>query len=169
MENKLIPLTEFVNRIDELVPENYTSSNRRISEIKDRYETIKRYASFLSRPLTLSMFVPAASNGEVLKGKPLSPADDSEWIRWENEQEEFFTARDKVLFEGWTMRNKKKNMNMTIVYNDDFEINLDTLSTEWMVEGGSFSGKLIGNTIGQVADQFRGIILSETALKQIYG
>lgn len=175
MENKLIRLTEFVNRIDELVPENKTSSNRRISEVKDKYEAIKRYAAFLSQPLTLSMFVPVDDKDNVLTKNSMSDntCDDDcnhkECVSEMNECIAYNNAKSKVLFEGWNLRCRKKNLGFKIVYCDDFEINLDTLSTEWIVEGGSFSGKLIGNTIGQVADQFRGIILSETALKQIYG
>lgn len=98
MENKLIPLTEFVNRIDELVPENYTSSNRRISEIKDRYETIKRYASFLSRPLTLSMFVPCDDKGNVLQDPGLMPSQ---------QLNDYREAKSNVLFEGFELKNGK--------------------------------------------------------------
>lgn len=62
--------------------------------------TIK-YATFLKQPLTLGMFVPTDEDGNVLEGKPLSPAPDSEWLRWENERPEFFEAKERVLFEGF--------------------------------------------------------------------
>lgn len=168
MENKLISLTEFVNRIDELVPAkdyemDYDTNSSQLN-------AIKRYAKFLSQPLTLSMFVPCDDEGNVLEEPYIQRMYHMVEHRPYSEiEKEYNNAKEKVLFEGWTMRNKKKNMYMTIVYNDDYEINLDTLSTEWMVEGGSFSGRLIGNTLGQVADQFKSIILSATALEQIYG
>ena len=60
-----------------------------------------RYATFLKAELKLWMFVPCDLNGNILKGKPLSPAPDSEWIRWENEEFEFYNARDKVVFDGF--------------------------------------------------------------------
>lgn len=60
---------------------------------------IKDYAILLKQPLTLGMFVPCDEAGNVLKGKPLSPAPDSEWTRWENEEIEFFKAKDRVLFD----------------------------------------------------------------------
>jgi len=59
------------------------------------------YAKFFTRPLEKWMFVPCDEKGNVLKGKPLSPAPDSEWIRWENEQEHYFKALSKVLFAGF--------------------------------------------------------------------
>lgn len=59
--------------------------------------------------LELWMFVPVGENGEVLKGKPLSPAPDSEWIRWENEQEQFFKARSRCLFEGFEVVDTSKD------------------------------------------------------------
>lgn len=41
-------------------------------------------------------------------GKPLSPAKDSEWIRWENEQEEFYKAKEFLLFEGFWLEDENK-------------------------------------------------------------
>ncbi|EKT3963865.1 hypothetical protein NTJ20_001359 [Flavobacterium psychrophilum] len=61
-------------------------------------ETVFNYAIFLKQPLKLEMFIPCDEKGNILKGKPLSPNTDAEWIRWEKEEFEFYKARDKVLF-----------------------------------------------------------------------
>jgi len=61
-------------------------------------EQIRKYAKFLQRDLTLSMFLPCDSNEKPFKGKPLSPNNDAEWLRWENE-EEYIKAKALILFD----------------------------------------------------------------------
>lgn len=76
-----------------------------IHEFEDAYHKIYNYANFLRQPLMISMFVPFV-NGKVLKGKPLSPNTDAEWIRWENEQEEFYKAKERILFSNFEVKTK---------------------------------------------------------------
>ena len=71
-----------------------------------KLDEIRNYARFLKQPLQLGFFVTTDKNGNILKGKPLSPAPDSEWIRWENERLEFYEAREQVLFKGFEIRDK---------------------------------------------------------------
>ena len=73
---------------------------------EDKMKNIWSYAKFLKQPITLGMFVPTDKNGKVLKGKPLSPNTDAEWIRWENEQEEFYKAKELVLFANFEVKTK---------------------------------------------------------------
>jgi len=90
---KLISMTDFV------LKNAYT--NEIVKDFKGVLIKHCNYAEFLKQPLELWMFVPCDKNGKVLKGKPLSPNTDAEWIRWENEQEEFYKARELVLFENF--------------------------------------------------------------------
>lgn len=93
----LIPLSHFVNKIDEIVP-----PEGNVFWQQNQLSTIKRYTAFLLRPLELFMFVPVSESGEVLYGKPLSPATDEEWDKWQKDQENgFFKAKEKCLFEGF--------------------------------------------------------------------
>lgn len=96
---KLISMVDFVLTVAAKMPIN--ADDR--SDYVDYMNAVENYAKFLSQPLTLGMFVPVDENGNALQGKPLSPAPDSEWIRWENEEFEFYKAKDKVLFEGFTL------------------------------------------------------------------
>jgi len=64
---------------------------------------IINYALFLKKPLKLEMFVCVDDEGNVLLGKPLSPATDEEWDRWEKEQPIYQQAKEKVLFEDWAV------------------------------------------------------------------
>jgi hypothetical protein len=73
------------------------------------------------------------------------------------------------MFEGWKLRDVKKTMGFKIVYNDDFEINIDTLAADWKTEGGYISGNLQGNTIEAIANIFKYLTLTPNALKEIYG
>jgi len=92
--DKLIPATKFI--ID--LSFGYTNGFIPLNE----YHSVSlNYAQFLTQPLTLGMFLPCDADGNLLLGKPLSPAADSEWDRWEKEQPIFEEAKSKVLFEGF--------------------------------------------------------------------
>lgn len=78
-----------------------SESIKNAPEAFDKYVNIVNYAKFLSMPLELKMFVPIDKNGNILKGKPLSPATDDEWDRWEKEQPKFDKAKAEVIFEGF--------------------------------------------------------------------
>lgn len=125
-----------------------------------------RYAQFLSQPLALWQFVPCDEECNFLE----EPYKNSELDKptLSLSVEAYNEAKQRCLFEGWKLRDRKKNLGFKIVVSDDFEINLDTLSCGQFIEGGYLDGRLIGNAIGQVADVFKGIKLTETALNQIY-
>lgn len=153
--NKLITATQFILHESE----NYLNGFISLTEYHRR---TKAFADFLSQPLKLEMFVPVSSKGDILKGKPLSPAEDSEWIRWENEQEEFFAAREKVLFEGFELLHEaegyyKLGSQQTVLFFDSKAGEIYTNSTR-------------RRTIEQLCYLLQEpITLSQTALKQIYG
>lgn len=107
---KLLSMTDFVIENENMVKQTESEMS------KDLFK-LAQYAHFLKQPLEKWMFVPCDENGNVLKGKPLSPATNSEWIRWENEEFEFYKARDKVLFENFRFVESHK---IGIDYNLDY-------------------------------------------------
>lgn len=61
----LIPLSQFVDKIDDIVPPQEHEMD--FETAQSQLESIKRYTAFLLEPLTLSMFVPVSDSGEVLE------------------------------------------------------------------------------------------------------
>ena len=90
----LISLTNFLS--------NHLETGCAVTQIRK----LSKYADLLKEPITLGMFVPTDKNGIPFKGKPLSPNTDAEWIRWENEQEEFYKAKELVLFANFEVKTK---------------------------------------------------------------
>lgn len=135
-------------------------SNKEIDGVLECNEIILKYAEFLKQPLTLGMFVPCDKKGNVLKGKPLSPAPDSEWIRWENEEFEFYEAKEKVLFKGF-----------------NYKFNVDKDGKKWEYVKNEFPHvfsfeQLQRNTVETLLTRFKEeylIELTESVKKQIYG
>ena len=84
---------------DFVLDQEFGLGNEFITNIEFSKKVIN-YAKFLKQPLELWMFAPCDKNGDALKGKPLSPNTDTEWIRWEKEEFEFRNAKEKCLFEG---------------------------------------------------------------------
>lgn len=135
--------------------------------VLSQYEELTRsYANFLKQPLALWMFVPCDHEGHVLTDPCTHNSNCIDFCQGSCSQE-YYEAQEKCLFEGWKLKDPKKNLGFKIVWDDDFEINLDTLSCGQYVEGGYLDGRLLGNTIGQLADTFKGIRLTETALKTL--
>ena len=98
----LISMTNFVLNVEK--SDDYKNWK---SESDEWVNRCVNYANFLKEPITLGMFVPTDKNGIPFKGKPLSPNTDAEWIRWENEQEEFYKAKELVLFANFEVKTKK--------------------------------------------------------------
>jgi len=89
---KLISMTDFVLE--------YSVFGGTHDDLYDGVVMLNNYANFLKQPLKLEMFVCVDDEGNVLLGKPLSPATDEEWDRWKKEQPIYQQAKEKVLFEG---------------------------------------------------------------------
>ncbi|OPC51494.1 hypothetical protein BAY06_03970 [Elizabethkingia anophelis] len=95
MENKLIPMSDFVLSIL-----NNTSPNNFVKGV----ENIRAYAEFLKQPLALWMFVPCDEDRNILKEPNINEYMDSDnepnnTYFWE--AEEYRKAKDKVFFEGF--------------------------------------------------------------------
>jgi len=139
---------------------------------------LRRYAEFLKQPLKKGFFVPCDETGLLLEEKHRPNINDYrnheggniELYNFNmNEYRKYNAAKNRVLFDGWKLIDPKKRMGHIIVYSDDFEINLTTLSCGQYIEDGYLDGQLTGNTIEAIANLFRGIPLTPTAIKQIYG
>ena len=102
----LIPLTDFVLQIDELLPcdlgQDFSSWNL------SKLITIENYAKFLKQPLKLEMFVPCDEDGNLWE-YPLTK-EEWEWAQKDSadaeqsfKQKEYYyeKAKEKILFEGF--------------------------------------------------------------------
>ena len=88
---------------------------------KDTYEYNTQYATFLNTPLNISMFVPAIKVGdkwEVLE-MPIKPSYDNQINRFlhQGDLEQYQTAKEQCLFEGWTLANETQSV--WAVYDSD--------------------------------------------------
>lgn len=146
-ETKLIPLTEFVNRIDELVP--IEKSRSKIDHVYNKYDAIVRYAAFLSQLLKLEYLVPTDDEGNVLE----YPVNNGSF---ENDKLcEYEKAQSKVLFEGFevNMFGNVSNEEATPFYRKT-------------PNAGLFKNDSLPNIESLIDCNVK---ISETALKQIYG
>lgn len=134
-------MTDFV--LDSIKEYQQKNDGTRLFSVKP-IDDIEKYAKLLSQPLTLGMFVPCDEEGNVLKGKPLSPAEDSDWIKWENEQEDYFKALDKVIFEGFEIKDlgdklyrlSNENEGFTLIFRNfnDRMLSLECKSVEDLIQ-----------------------------------
>lgn len=146
MQNKLIPLTDFVLNID-------TS----FGDYDNIYLVISKYAEFLKQPLELGMLI------SCVDGEPLTEPD--EYYQYElgihsSEYEEYETAKKKVLFEGVKYQ----------LFPNDNNYGFYTINGAQIVNYGTGIREYWHyHTIEQLANEFSDIILTPTALKMIYG
>jgi hypothetical protein len=114
---KLISMTDFV------LEQSKRIMNVEITHLES-HEEIVNYARFLKQPLKLEMFIPCDEYGNVLTGEPLSPAKDSEWIRWENESEIYLKKKSLLTFKGFELnkRNIKNLDNIFCLTKDKFQL-----------------------------------------------
>lgn len=135
---------------------------------------VKNYHNLLSLDRQLWMFVPCDEKGNpvyepevnCMKGFHCSCGEE-QVLDCNEMKREWYKAKERVLFEGWKLQDPKKNLGQIIVYNDDFQINLDIMSCIQFVEGGCFDFNLMGSTVGQLADVIKGILLTKTAQNQL--
>lgn len=143
MENKLIPMTDFV-----------LEQSNNFDGFIECFERCERYASFLKQPLALWMFIPCDEDGNVL--------EEPDTTKWTNLYEangeikfrdcKYQQAKDRVLFEELKITDKG---NFFFIEDPESGIYLRTLkNTEKTVEF------LLPNLKPT---------LTETAIKQIYG
>lgn len=148
MDNKLISMTDFVLSLNKI--------GRPYSE---NYHNCILYANFLKQPLTLGMFVPVNSLGNVISDKYDSRVDDPNKKLYQlvNEYNE---VKFNVLFEGFEIRNREMNK---------IELS-DSGNVFWIKEKSSMCEDEFGTEsyIYTIEDLTRfDLQLTESALKQI--
>jgi hypothetical protein len=115
---KLISMTDFVlDRIKKPLGGQQVASVRH-HEL-EKYRQIIRYADFLKQPLKLEMFVPCDDEGSYLPELPTlseskiesdSPTRDY-YIIYKDKIELYYKAKEKVLFEGFEMKDEVQCVN----------------------------------------------------------
>ncbi|MCT3691028.1 hypothetical protein HZQ92_05510 [Elizabethkingia anophelis] len=168
MENKLIPMTDFVLSIL-----NNTSPNNFVKGV----ESIRAYAEFLKQPLALWMFVPCDEEGKPLEEptkekygwfSSTSYEEESGWMYegGEDKYQEAFTewqkSKERVFFEFKLLSDYNGMYRLRNAQNVD--ITFDSYGC-YAEPFDSIPGKRI-NTIEEIT--YLDLTLTETA-KQIYG
>ena len=91
----LIPMTDFVL-------EQLNEQNSRIKPMREVFNSLEKYATFLRQPLKLEMFVPCDDEGNILE----EPEDyelrlPNMMTEYNDEIYRYEQAKEKVLFEGF--------------------------------------------------------------------
>ncbi|HFI4796469.1 TPA: hypothetical protein ACGQK4_002188 [Elizabethkingia anophelis] len=145
MENKLVPMTEFVLSIL-----NNTSPNNFVKGV----ESIRAYAEFLKQPLELWMFIPCDENNVPLM-KPDYLGGET-YKRWND----YDYAKSRVLFEGFEIEQSKSRIGFYLPeYN----------CIDYSIVQNNFSSPSKYLTTIEDLIIYSGLTLTETAIKQIYG
>lgn len=140
---KLISMTDFVLEQEK----NYAHVTRDLK--KNPFLLIVDYAKFLKQPLTLGMFIPCGERYQNVLKEPNS-------FNFEHEQDyeiylnTYAEAKEKVLFEGFSIRNEKKKSFIGI---EGFEIELPLEKYKMTIE--------------DLANDWNNIELTQSAIKQI--
>jgi len=162
MENKLIPMTDFV--LQEFKKWENKATPAYQSTAKYVFNT-KIYAQFLKQPLALWMFVPCDENNVPLEEPIYSitnyGASPEAFKRFEEDRVKFQHAKSRVLFEGFYYQSN---------YSEKTQTKYEYVRNK---HPHVFSFEQINrNTIESLLTGFKEefqITLTETALKQIYG
>lgn len=155
MENKLIPLSDFVLKT---VHTPNVSEAIFWEQTEERLQKIYKYTHFLKQTLALWMFVPCDENNV--------PLEFIEYEAWTGSDEEYnkhthkyFEAKERVLFE---VDNYEDVEDSVLLNNIDFIVSKNT--------GKLFYGNFTAKTIEDLTRlENRTFTLTETAIKQIYG
>ena len=92
----LIPMTDFVL-------EQLNEQNSRTKPMREVFNSLEKYATFLRQPLKLEMFVPCDEKGNVLEEPQMRPVkisfDEEDMDYDAQELYDYIKAKEKVLFE----------------------------------------------------------------------
>lgn len=147
MENKLIPLSDFV-----LKTLHTPNVNEAIcwEQTEERLQKIYMFTQFIKQPFELHMFVPVDKNGniiEFIEYEAWTGSDD----HYNEYMNEYLEAYERVLFEGF--EEKKKGLKDTVI-NEELNFAI-------------YIQPSLGYTIESLCN--KNLTLTETAIKQIYG
>lgn len=148
---KLISMTDFVFEI----------GNKDETTHRENLVHIYNYAIFLKQPLKLEMFVPCDENGNILEdvtGQGMIPY-------YVEKVHRFLTAKEKVLFDGFYIRNNPKVESFKYIGFEYYEEPIFILKSNNKIirpENKSF------HTIEDLLRK-KDIELTKTAIKRIFG
>ncbi|MDV3568145.1 hypothetical protein CMU71_14725 [Elizabethkingia anophelis] len=164
MENKLILMTEFVEKYTAPVVSDNQSSE--VAKLLNNLKLISNYNKFLKQPLTLGMFVPVDE-----RGKPYDMQEVEVWknhsqysTHYRQELEFFEQACERVLFEGFKLLSDYNGM-YRLRNTQNVDITFDSYGC-YAEPFDSIPGKRI-NTIEEIT--YLELTLTATAIKSIYG
>ncbi|MBG0514076.1 hypothetical protein [Elizabethkingia meningoseptica] len=159
MENKLIPMTDFVINSNEKRMSSNPYNERDYDN--DFICEVVEYAKFLKQPLALWMFVPCDENNVPLMKPDYLGGETSK--RWND----YDYAKSRVLFEGFRIVDFEEHQIESLKHTsylqwDDIDlISKKDWEEEWYFEDYTVEFLLTEPTAE--------ITLTETAIKQIYG
>ena len=156
----LVPMTDFVL-------EQLNEQNSRTKPMREVFNSLEKYATFLKQPLKLEMFVPLDDKGRICHEVIIDDEDDlnSERFKkhYETENKEFENACLKMLFEP----------NFKVKYSDgDTLIWLDTTLVIGQLQEKQDKFILSRFRNGETIEDLIGFVklkLSQTALNAIFG
>ena len=91
----LIPMTDFVL-------EQLNEQNSRIKPMREVFNSLEKYATFLRQPLKLEMFVPCDEDGDILEEPEYYEQQlPNMMTEYNDEIYRYKQAKEKVLFEGF--------------------------------------------------------------------
>lgn len=129
-------MTSFIEEQEKLIP---ATENGPVKDWDRIYvQRTIYYCRFLRQPLTLGMFVPVDENGELLNPPIERLQYGGGYSMRENEVEAYEKAKEKVLFEGFSIRKERNKKYVgTTGYEIELPLNIMTiedLANDWNVE-----------------------------------
>lgn len=127
---KLISMVEYVSMLAKLFREWKEGNAITLERVFEDLRKIELYCEFLKQKLTLGMFVPCDSEGNVLKKK--EPKDfgyneesttSKSWKAYEKYDLEYQQAQERVLFKGnWKHSRDDRYINMNWVESEKLQV-----------------------------------------------
>ena len=157
----LIPMTDFVMMIEEIVPKKqgqfFDSHNLQ------QLMAIRNYAEFLKQPLKLEMFVPCDEDGNVLEEPKIEEEylDEHTTQIFAQYQYDLDKARENVLFEGFEIYDYK--LNVFFYLGRKKILSYDKKRKDFITIG------FLPETVEDLINVSSQIKLSQTALDSIFG
>ncbi|WP_407498840.1 hypothetical protein [Elizabethkingia anophelis] len=161
MENKLIPLSDFV-----LKTVHTPNVNEAIcwEQTEERLQKIYKYTQFLKQSLALWMFVPCDEDGNVLEQPcDIMNTDDCRDCACR----EYKRAKSRVLFEGFRIVDFEEHQVDSLKHTSYLQWDdIDLISKKDWEEEWNFEDYTVEFLLTEPTAE---ITLTETAIKQIYG
>ena len=152
----LIPMTDFVL-------EQLNEQNSRTKPMREVFNSLEKYATFLRQPLKLEMFVPCDEDGNVLEEPKIKEEEIDEHTTqiFAQYQYDLDKAKEKVLFEGFKIYDYK--LNVFFYLGRRKTLSYDKKRKDFITIG------LLPETVEDLINISSQIKLSQTALNSIFG